>query len=114
MKKIISFLIIILVFSCTSFSSTKKPSIYAGSSVIFSDTLIYPDEKHFRNIRQLTTGGSNAEAYFSYDGKWLIFQRTNPNEGVACDQIFVGKIPTLPGEKFTYRMISSGKGRSTC
>src|SRR5437588_11947780 len=31
-------------------------------------------EKHLRNIKQLTFGGQNAEAYFSADGKKLIFQ----------------------------------------
>jgi TolB protein len=114
MKKLITFLLIVAVFFCTSFSSVKKPSITIATSGIFSDTLLYPDERHFSNIQQLTTGGSNAEAYFSHDGKWLIFQRSNPDEGIACDQIFLGKLPTLPGEKFTYKMISSGKGRTTC
>lgn len=79
-----------------------------------SDTLIYPDEKNFRNIRQLTFGGDNAEAYFSYDGKWLVFQKTNIKEGILCDQIFVGKIPEKAGEKFEPRMVSTGKGRTTC
>ena len=32
-------------------------------------------EQHLSNIRQLTFGGNNAEAYFSADGKRLIFQR---------------------------------------
>ena len=40
-------------------------------------------EKHLRNIRQLTHGGENAEAYFSPDGKRLIFQSTRT--GVPCD-----------------------------
>jgi len=78
------------------------------------DTILYPDEKHFRNIRQLTFDGDNAEAYFSYDGKNLVFQRNNPKEGLNCDQIFVGKLPTSPNEPFSYRMISSGRGRTTC
>jgi hypothetical protein len=42
-------------------------------------------EVHLRNIRQLTFGGQNAEAYFSASGKQLIFQRTGPTEG---DQMF--------------------------
>jgi len=79
-----------------------------------ADTILFPDEKHFKNIRQLTFGGDNAEAYFSYDGKWLIFQRTNPKEGIMCDEMFIGKIPEHPGEKFEYRRVSSGKGRTTC
>jgi len=76
--------------------------------------LLYPAEKHFKNIQQLTFGGDNAEAYFSSDGKWIIFQRTNPKEGLRCDQMFIGKLPEHPGDKFEYRMVSSGKGRTTC
>lgn len=79
-----------------------------------NDSLLYSQEKHFKNIRQLTFGGDNAEAYWSYDGKHIIFQRTNPKDGLLCDQIFVGKVPTKPNEKFTYKLVSTGKGRTTC
>jgi TolB protein len=77
------------------------------------DSVHFAGEKHFKNIQQLTFGGDNAEAYWSYDGKHIIFQRTNPKEGLNCDQIFIGKTPK-PGEKFSYKMVSSGKGRTTC
>src|SRR5260221_948023 len=76
------------------------------------DTIQYPEEKHLRNVQQLTFGGDNAEAYFSFDGKWIIFQRTQPKEGLKCDQMFIGKVPKY-GEKFSYKMISDGKGRCT-
>ncbi|KYP14724.1 hypothetical protein [Flavihumibacter sp. CACIAM 22H1] len=79
-----------------------------------SDTLHYPEETHFKNLRQLTFGGDNAEAYFSYDGKYLIFQKTNPKEGIPCDQIYIGKIPTRADEKFTPKLVSTGSGRTTC
>ena len=78
-----------------------------------ADTLQYPSETHLQNIQQLTFGGDNAEAYFSFDNKWIIFQRTQPKEGLNCDQIFIGKVPK-PGEKFEYKMLSTGKGRTTC
>lgn len=78
-----------------------------------TDTLHYPEETHFKNLQQLTFGADNAEAYWSYDGKWIVFQRTAPKDGVPCDQIFIGKVPKK-GEKFTYKMVSSGKGRTTC
>jgi len=78
------------------------------------DSLHYADEKHFKNIRQLTFGGDNAEAYWSADSKYLVFQRTSPKDGLPCDQIFMGKVPTNAKEPFTYKMISSGKGRTTC
>ncbi len=72
-----------------------------------NDRLRLPQEKHLRNIRQLTFGGENAEAYFSADGKKLIFQSTR--EGVECDQIFEMNI-----DGTGVRMLSTGKGRTTC
>lgn len=77
-------------------------------------TLQYNDEKHFKNVRQLTFGGDNAEAYFGFDGKSIIFQRTNPKEGLKCDQIFYGKLPKTANDKFDYKMVSTGTGRTTC
>lgn len=88
-------------------------AIVAGAQAP-ADSLHYAGEDHFKNVQQLTFGGDNAEAYWSYDSKWLIFQRTNPKEGLNCDQIFVGKVPQKPGEKFEYRLVSTGKGRTTC
>src|SRR5687767_15834865 len=64
-------------------------------------------ERHLRNIRQLTFGGENAEAYFSADGSRLIFQSTR--EGVPCDQIFTMKI-----DGSDLKRVSTGKGRTTC
>jgi len=64
------------------------------------DTIRYPEEKHFKNMQQLTFGGDNAEAYFSADGKYLIFQKTNAKQGILCDQIWMGKIPENANEKF--------------
>jgi TolB protein len=78
------------------------------------DTLAYPDETHLTNIRQLTFGGDNAEAYFSYDGKWLIFQKTYAKEGIPCDQMYIAKVPARQGESFQPKLVSTGKGRTTC
>src|SRR4029077_3851301 len=64
-------------------------------------------EKHLRNIKQLTSAGQNAEAYFSADGKKLIFQSTR--EPVKCDQIFV-----MNTDGRNQHMVSTGKGRTTC
>lgn len=94
-------------------------AILSGFTVVAQDktknnTLIYPDEKHFRNIQQLTFGGDNAEAYFGFDNEHIIFQRTNPKEGLQCDQIFFGKLPKSAKEKFDYKLVSTGKGRTTC
>ena len=78
-----------------------------------NDSLQYADEKHFKNVQQLTFGGDNAEAYWSYDDKRIIFQRTNPKEGILCDRMFIGALLTA-SEKFTTKQVSSGKGRTTC
>ncbi len=77
-------------------------------------SLVYPDEKHFKNMRQLTTGGDNAEAYFGFDNEHITFQRRNPAEGIMCDQIFFGSLPKSENEKFNYSRVSTGKGRTTC
>jgi Tol biopolymer transport system component len=104
-------LVFISIISATIFSSCNSSAKITAKPG--NDTLRYADESHFRNIRQLTFGGDNAEAYFSFDSKWIIFQRTNPKEGINCDQMFVGKIPK-PGKQFTYKMVGNGKGRTTC
>ena len=65
------------------------------------------DEKHLRNVRQLTFGGENAEAYFSSDGSQLIFQ--SRHGALKCDQIFV-----MNTDGSGRRMVSTGKGRTTC
>jgi len=97
-----------LVLFCVT-ATTASPALAQSS-----DTLHYADEKHFKNIHQLTFGGDNAEAYFSYDDKQVIFQRTNPKEGLLCDHMFIGKIPVTINDTFKYKMVSNGKGRTTC
>ncbi len=77
------------------------------------DSLIYEQEKHFKNIRQLTFGGDNAEAYWSFDDKMLVFQSNNRNWGVECDQIFTMD-PWADKVELKAPMVSTGKGRTTC
>ncbi|HET7437683.1 MAG TPA: M28 family peptidase [Thermoanaerobaculia bacterium] len=67
----------------------------------------FDGEKHLKDVRQLTFGGENAEAYFSPDGKKLIYQST-PERG-GCDQEYIVDLTT--GET---KLVSSGKGRTTC
>jgi len=76
--------------------------------------LQYEGEKHLKNIRQLTFGGDNAEAYFSFDNESLVLQRTNKEDGIECDQIYTGKIPKSANETFELQLVSTGKGRTTC
>lgn len=77
--------------------------------------LQYPEEKHLANVRQLTFGGDNAEAYWSFDGKYFSFQSNNKKWGLGCDQIFYMPLEGVnlsDGSKPT--LISTGKGRTTC
>jgi len=62
---------------------------------------------HLDNIKQLTFGGQNAEAYWSPDGKRLIFQSTR--DKLQCDQIFI-----MNADGSDQHMVSTGKGRTTC
>ena len=66
-----------------------------------------PGEVHLANIRQITNGGENAEAYWSADGKWLTFQSSR--EGRTCDQQYVMKT-----DGTGLRRISDGRGKTTC
>src|SRR5215813_2842422 len=76
-------------------------------------SLLLPDEQqHLKNARQLTFGGQNAEAYFSIDDKQLIFQ--HQGAGVPCDQIYTMRVPALDEKPETPRLVSTGKGRTTC
>src|SRR3990172_7059719 len=87
--------------------------LIVGFCIIFSVTaggkplLLPQEERRLRNIRQLTFGGKNAEAYFSFDGTKLIFQATR--DGFQCDQIFLMDV-----EKNDIRLLSTGKGQTTC
>ena len=69
--------------------------------------LSFDGERHLKNIKQLTNGGENAEAYFSSDSKQLIFQ--SKRDGRNCDQIYRMNID---GSKV--KMVSNGEGRTTC
>lgn len=58
-------------------------------------------------MRQLTNGGENAEAYWAPDGKRIIFQSTRAPYG--CDQIFI-----MNADGSNQHLVSTGKGRTTC
>jgi Tol biopolymer transport system component len=95
MKIFVSLLTLALLFT---------PSLLLSQS---PQQLALPSEKHLSNIRQLTFGGENAEAYFSADGKQLIFQSTR--DGRGCDQIY-----SMNVDGSNVKMLSNGEGRTTC
>ncbi|MDX6558288.1 MAG: hypothetical protein QOF72_1337, partial [Blastocatellia bacterium] len=77
------------------------------STAVQDNDLALPQEKHLRNMKQLTFGGENAEAYFSADGRKLIFQSTR--DGHECDQIY-----TMNIDGSDVHLVSTGDGRTTC
>ena len=102
-------LILSLIAAAASFAAYSQS---AGSSGASSSQLTVPGEKHLGNVRQLTFGGTNAEAYFSADDKSLIFMHSGA--GVPCDQMYTMPIDTPDGKPATPALVSTGKGRTTC
>ncbi len=98
-------LIIISVFVLSVF--LKQRAEKSAPAPIYNDFLIHDGEVHFKNLRQLTHSGENAEAYFSADGKKLIFQSHDGDS--LCDQIYMMDIASGKTE-----MVSTGHGVTTC
>jgi Tol biopolymer transport system component len=112
MNKYIAILCIALsTWACTTETPGKKANENTSAA---ADTLKYPQEKHLKNLRQLTFGGDNAEAYFSFDSKRITFQSNNPAWQLECDQIFTAELATSDMANQLPQMISTGMGRTTC
>lgn len=105
------------LISCTETtdkSSSNSESTDGWSGATATDILHYEQEKHFSNLQQLTYEGDNAEAYWSFDDRQLVFQANNESWGVQCDQIFVFDPATDKLGEQPPKMVSTGKGRTTC
>ncbi|HYD51996.1 MAG TPA: hypothetical protein VEA99_05190 [Gemmatimonadaceae bacterium] len=79
----------------------------AAAPVVNRPVAAESGERHLANIRQITDGGENAEAYFSRDGRKLIFQSTR--DGRSCDQQY-----TIGVDGTGLRRVSTGTGKTTC
>ncbi|MCL4305462.1 PD40 domain-containing protein [bacterium] len=87
-------IICLLLCASLSFAQANGPVWFEG-------------ETHLQNVKQLTFGGENAEAYFSADGKWLVYQSTR--DSFECDQIFTMNLETMES-----KLVSTGTGATTC
>lgn len=111
MNRIYLTALVLVVFAC---KDEKKKHVEDQNQVeIVKDSLIFTEENHFKSIRQITFGGDNAEAYWSFDDKQIVFQSNNKNWNVSCDQMFLMDIDETFEDKIP-PMVSTGKGRTTC
>ncbi|MGQ0505894.1 MAG: M20/M25/M40 family metallo-hydrolase [Myxococcaceae bacterium] len=102
------FLISLFCLSCATTPSSEM-SVHADSKSTVTVLAPLPEEVHFSQLRQLTSVGETAEAYWSFDGKQLSLQARAPDEG--CDRIYRIN-PLDPSPKLS--PVSSGKGATTC
>lgn len=112
--RIFFFLSLLACFTACN-NPTDTSTDTAAEEIVDTTTtpnLVFDKEVHLKNVQQLTFGGNNAEAYFSFDNSHLVFQSENPAWGVECDQIYYMPISGYEGEQPP--LLSTGKGRTTC
>ena len=116
MNRIVVLLLVLVSFSSCKNDVKKSSENIIGKEVdsVVKNPLIYPEETHFKSLRQVTFGGDNAEAYWSFDDKQLVFQSNNTKWDVGCDQMFLMNIDETFMDSIAPPMISTGKGRTTC
>ena len=117
MSRIFVLIACLAFFACKENSkettTTKNSTSEETAQTTSENPLIFPEEKHFKNIRQVTFGGDNAEAYWSFDDQQLVFQSNNTKWNVSCDQMFLMNADEAFKDNMP-PMVSTGKGRTTC
>lgn len=116
MKKVFIAILSVTLFAC---GAEKKPETTTEEApttetVVVEASIINEGENHFANLTQLTDGGDNAEAYWSFDNSKLVFQVSNPDWELECDQIFVFDWRNDNLMEKMPQMVSTGLGRTTC
>ncbi len=107
MFRLLIFAVIIALTGCKNNPNSQEKKPVEGSE------LIYPEETHFASMRQITFGGDNAEAYWSFDDQQIVFQSNNSQWGMKCDQMFLMQRDEVFKDNQP-QMISTGLGRTTC
>ena len=108
MKGLVILTAVLLLSGCGQQAEQQTDAVPAAADTTRATmATIFEGENHLTNVRQLTFGGQNAEAYFSYNADQLIYQASTGD--MKCDQIFM--METDGSDK---RMVSTGKGATTC
>lgn len=113
MKNVL-FLTTISVLALTSCGGDSESSSDGYTGATKKSEVHYKEEVHLTNVRQLTNGGDNAEAYWSFDDSKLVFQAKYDKWGAECDQIYVTDWATDDLVSNQPNLISTGLGRTTC
>lgn len=82
-------------------------AVWKVSALFFGATIFAQESGPIRNAQQITSGGQNAESYWSPDGKRLVFQSTR--EGASCDRMYV-----MDADGKNVKRLSNGTGVTTC
>jgi TolB protein len=104
----------LIISSCKNKEPQQSATDVPTQDSSKKEQIHYPQEKHLKNVKQLTFGGNNAEAYWSNDSKKLVFQSDNPAWGAQCDQIYWFDPFTDDLSKMQPHHISKRGGRTTC
>lgn len=104
------------LIACSSLFFVTIQGVVAQNDTLTKSllTVHYDQEKHLKNVRQLTFGGDNAEAYFSFDNKKITFQAHNEKWDNHCDQIYMSELESSHMQEQIPQRISTGLGRTTC
>ncbi|MCB9262008.1 MAG: PD40 domain-containing protein [Flavobacteriales bacterium] len=112
MKYLIIVLLAVLA-ACSIIKGSKNQTTESNTNIGKPD-LADSAEKHIKNLHQLTYGGNNAEAYFSFNSRKVVFQSDYSKWNVHCDQIFMFDIAQAEKDTTNPPMVSTGRGRTTC
>ena len=108
----------LILLGCGSSKQAKEESNQekAGQEVSENDLKLLSEgeRRYLKNIKQLTFGGNNAEAYWSFDDKYLVFQSDYAGWGASCDQIYVTDWQNDDLQNNQPKLVSTGMGRTTC
>lgn len=112
MKKIL-YASLLLAFACSP--KTEQVATEPEARSATDSLLLHPEEmKYLKNIKQITFGGNNAEAYWSFDDSMLVFQSDFADWGNECDQVFYVNWQNDDLKNHAPKKISTGLGRTTC